>query len=90
MKRATLLFAAGLFTACASSAAMAHVDVGVFLGVPAPVYLEQPAVVYEAPPPVVYAPAPAYYGYGYGDERRWHDDDRHRGWKHRHHGDDDD
>ncbi|WOD14707.1 hypothetical protein RW095_01490 [Paraburkholderia kirstenboschensis] len=52
------------------------------------------AVVYEAPPRVVYAPAPVYgYGYryegDYGDERRWHDHGRHRGWEHHRHEDDD-
>lgn len=88
MKRATLLFAAGLCAACASSAALAHVDVGVFLGAPGPVYVEQPRVIY-AQPPVVYAPAPAYYGYEYRDDRRWHDHGRHRGWEHHHHDDDD-
>lgn len=95
MKRPILLFAAGLCAASASSAAMAHVDVGVFLGVPAPVYVQQPPVIYQ--PPVVYAPAPVYYdggyGYGYGgeyrDERRWHDNGRHRGWEHHRHEDDD-
>ncbi len=94
MKRATLLFAVGLCAACASRAALAHVDVGVFLGVPAPLYVEQPPVVYQAPPPVVYAPAPVYYGYGdgggYREERRWHDNGRHRGWEHHRHGGDDD
>ncbi|RDK01083.1 hypothetical protein [Paraburkholderia lacunae] len=91
MKRPTLLLAAGLCAAFASSAAMAHVDVGVYLGAPAPVYVEQPPVIYQAPP-VVYAPAPAYYGYGYEyrDGRRWHDNGWHRGWHHRHHEDDDD
>ncbi|MBP0590919.1 hypothetical protein J8I87_14600 [Paraburkholderia sp. LEh10] len=91
MKRLTLICAAGLVAACSSTVALAHVDVGVTFGVPAPVYIEQPPVVYEAPPPAVYAPAPVYYGYGYGyrDERWWHDHGRHRGW-HRHHHDDDD
>lgn len=45
MKRATLFLAVGLSAACASSAALAHADIGVFLGVPGPVYV--------APPPVV-------------------------------------
>ncbi|MFM0377854.1 hypothetical protein PQQ72_12680 [Paraburkholderia strydomiana] len=95
MKRGTLFLAVGLSAACASSAALAHADIGVFLGVPGPVYVAPPPVVYEARPPVVYAPAPVYgYGYryegDYGDERRWHDHGRHRGWEHHHHGDDDD
>ena len=91
MKRAAFIFTAGLCAACASSAARAHVDVGVFLGAPAPVYVEQPPVVYQAPPPVVYAPAPAYYGYDYPGPREWHDNGWHRGWEHhRHHHEDDD
>ncbi|SAK97276.1 hypothetical protein AWB75_07101 [Caballeronia catudaia] len=95
VKRAILLTVATLGSAFVSSAAFARVDVGVYLGAPAPLYVEQPAVVYQAPPPVVYAPAPAYYGYGYRDEdhgEHWrHDNGRHRGWEHHHHhGDDDD
>ena len=96
LKQLTLICAAGLFSACASTAALAHVDVGVTFGVPAPIYVEPaPAVVYAPPPPAVYAPAPVYYGegygygYGYRDDRRWHDHGHHRGW-HRHHDDDDD
>jgi hypothetical protein len=104
MKRITLFLTVGISAACASSAAFAHADIGIYLGVPGPVYAAPPPVmyeappppvVYEAPPPVVYAPAPVYgYGYryegDYGDERRWHDHGRHRGWEHHHHGDDDD
>ena len=92
LKRLTLICAAGLVAAGSSTAALAHVDVGVTFGLPAPVYVEPaPAVVYEAPPPAVYAPAPVYYGYGYGyrGEREWHDRGRHRGWHHRHDDDDD-
>ena len=75
----------------ASSAAMAHVDVGVNIGVPAPVYVA-PAPVYVPPPPAVYAPAPvvvapAYYvgwhGDRYWDGRRWwghREWDGHRRW----------
>ncbi|MEX3935269.1 hypothetical protein AB4Y32_26325 [Paraburkholderia phymatum] len=93
MKRLTLICTAGLIAASTSTAAFAHVDVGVTFGIPAPVYVEQPPVVYEAPPPAVYAPAPVYYGYGgygYRDERWWHDHGRHRGWHHHHDHDDDD
>ncbi len=88
MKRATLFLAVGLSAACASSAALAHADIGVFLAVPGPVYVAPPPVVYEAPP-VVYAPAPVY-GYGYRDEGDYGDGDhgRHKGW-HKHHRDDD-
>jgi len=90
MKHPMLICAAGLVLAGSSSVALAHVDVGVTFGIPAPVYVEQPPVVYAAPPPAVYAPAPVYYGegYGYRDDRRWHDYDHHHG--HRHHHDDDD
>jgi len=99
MKRLTFYFLAGLAGTCVSTAAFAHADIGVYLGVPgpvyaapAPVYEEAPTVVYEAPPPV-YQAAPVYgYGYGYGyrydDEHHWHDHGRHRGWEH-HHRDDD-
>ncbi|WP_244814203.1 hypothetical protein [Caballeronia sp. Lep1P3] len=94
MRRATLFLAVGISAACVSSAAFAHADIGVFLGVPGSVYAAPP-VVYEAPPPVVYAPAPVYgYGYrydeDYGDGRRWHDHGRHRGWERHRHSDDDD
>jgi hypothetical protein len=61
MKRVMLFLAVGISAACASSAALAHADIGVYLGVPAPVYVAPPPVVYEAPP-VVYEAA---YGYGY-------------------------
>jgi hypothetical protein len=98
MNRLTFYLFAGLAGMSASTAALAHADIGVYLGVPGPVYAAPP-VVYEAPPPVVYAAPPAavyeaqpVYGYGYGyrdDDRRWHDHGRHRGWHH-HHGDDDD
>ncbi|ADG14884.1 hypothetical protein [Paraburkholderia atlantica] len=97
MKRTFILWIAGVCAACASSAALAHVDLGVYLGAPGPVYVAPPPVVYEAPP-VTYVPAPAYgYGYGYGYEynddrdRHWrHDRGWHKGWEHHRHGDDDD
>ncbi|MFM0124521.1 hypothetical protein P0D73_37540 [Paraburkholderia sp. RL18-101-BIB-B] len=99
MKRVLVLTALGVSLGCASSSALAHADIGVFLGVPGPVYAAPPSVVYQPPPvvyqspPVVYAPVPAY-GYGYQDEyreeRRWHDNGRHRGWYKHHHDDDDD
>jgi hypothetical protein len=92
MKRALVLSALGISAACVSGAALAHVDVGVFLGVPGPVYVAPPPVVYQTPP-VVYAPVPAY-GYGYQDEywqeRRWHDNGRHRGGYEHHHEEEDD
>ena len=91
MKRVFILGVVGVSAACASGAALAHVDVGVYLGAPAPVYVAPP-VVYEAPP-VAYVPAPAY-GYEYYDDDHdrhgHHDHGWHRGWEHHHHGDDDD
>jgi len=95
MRRAFLFLAAGISATCASGAAFAHADIGVFLGVPGPVYsAPPPTVVYEDPAPMVYAPAPVYdyryrYEEAYRDERRWHDHGRHRGWEHHHHDDDD-
>ena len=99
MKRVLVLTALGVSLGCASGSALAHADIGVFFGVPAPVYAAPPPVVYQPPPvvyqapPVAYAPVPAY-GYGYQDEyreeRRWHDNGRHRGWYKHHHDDDDD
>jgi hypothetical protein len=96
MNRLTFYLLAGLAGTCVSTAASAHADIGVYLGVPGPVYA---APVYEAPPPVVYAAPPApyyeaapaygYYRYDHDDEHHWHDHGRHRGWEH-HHGDDDD
>lgn len=92
MRRALTLLALGMSAAFASNVAQAHTDVGVYFGVPGPVYVEPPPVVYQSPP-VVYAPVPAY-GYGYQDEyweeRRWHDNGRHRGWYKRRYYDDDD
>jgi len=61
---ATLLAGATLIGL--SGTAAARVDVGISLGIPAPVYVAPrpyyapPPVVY-APPPVYYAPAPVYY-----------------------------
>jgi len=89
IKRAMVFAALGLAAMCVSTAASAYVDVGVYLGAPAPVYAA-PAVVY-APPPVVYAPPPrVYYGDGYRGDYwrgpRWHDHGRHRGWEKHDHG----
>ncbi|TKC87776.1 hypothetical protein FAZ69_15970 [Trinickia terrae] len=98
-----LIAGAGIGT---SSVALAHVDIGVDIGVPGVVYA--PAPVYEAPPPVIYAPQPAvvvapgwyddryYDGHRYWERREWeehHDHGWHHGWRHDHgwhHGDDDD
>ncbi|MBN3816622.1 hypothetical protein G3N57_08340 [Paraburkholderia sp. Se-20369] len=92
MKRVLLFGALGVVTACLSASAFARADIGVYFGVPGPVYAPPPPVIYT-PPPVVYEPAPAYYYGPYYDDyryrRHWHDNGRHRGWRH-HHGDDDD
>lgn len=77
MKRTALSIIAGVgLLALVPTAALAHTDVSIGFGVPAPVY--------AAPAPVYYDPAPAYYGPtvvyqdGYGWDR-WH----HREWEHR-------
>jgi hypothetical protein len=76
----------------ASSGALAHVDVGVNIGVPGVVYAPEP-VYAPPPPPPVYAPAPPpvvvvspgwygeryYDGHRYWERREWeerHDDRR--------------
>jgi hypothetical protein len=83
----------GGVTIAASGAAMARVDLGINLGVPAPVYVApQPVYAPPPPPPVVYQPAPYYaappalvigwHGDRYWDGRRyWNRND----W-YRHHG----
>ncbi|ACD16611.1 hypothetical protein [Paraburkholderia phytofirmans] len=72
----------------ASSVALAHVDVGVNIGVPGVVYAPEP--VYAPPPPPVYAPAPpvvvvspGWYGERYYDGNRYWE---RREWEERHHG----
>jgi hypothetical protein len=75
--------------ASVSSLALAHVDVGVDIGVPGVVYAPQP--VYVAPPPE-YAPppppqaaiviAPGWYGDRYYDGHRYWE---RRDWEARHH-----
>ena len=71
----------------ASSAALAHVDVGVNIGVPGVAYAA-PEPVY-APPPPVYAPAPpvvvvspGWYGERYYDGHRYWE---RRDWEAHHH-----
>ncbi|AOR66352.1 hypothetical protein BBJ41_01565 [Burkholderia stabilis] len=88
----------GMTALLVSGAAMAGVNVGINVGVPAPVYVA-PAPVYAPPPPppVVYQPAPVYapayapaptivigwHGDRYWDGRRyWARDD----WYRRHGG----
>ncbi|NML31129.1 hypothetical protein [Paraburkholderia antibiotica] len=85
-----LTLAAGLAIG-ASSAAFAHVDVGVNIGVPAvveapppPVYV-QPAPVYAPPPPAAVVITPGWYGDRYYDGHRYwerHDwERRHPEWR---------
>jgi len=63
----------GFAALAASTAASAHVDLAIGVGIPAPVYVE-PQPVYVAPP-VAYAPAPVAVDY-------WHRDDwREREWR---------
>jgi hypothetical protein len=56
-----------------SGAAMAHdINIGVSIGVPAPVRVAPPVVVYRpSPPPVVYAPAPVVATSRWHDRREW-------------------
>lgn len=60
MKRSVLIGAATA-AIMASGAAMAHVDVGISIGVPGVVYTSPPPVYYAPPPPVYYAPPPVRY-----------------------------
>jgi hypothetical protein len=59
----------GVVVLAASTAASAHVDVAIGLGVPGAVYAPaEPA--YVAPPPVAYAPAPVAVAYDRYDDWR--------------------
>ena len=94
MQRAFLLLLAAAAATCASTTASAG-NVGVYLGVPAPVYAAPPPIFnrpfwppayqsYPPPvvyqaPPVVYGPPPGAYGYGYQGGFRGGDRDR-REW----------
>lgn len=62
MNKKILGAALGLAVLAASSAASAHVDVAIGLGVPGAVYV--PAEPVYASPPVVYGPAPVAVAYG--------------------------
>jgi hypothetical protein len=85
MKNKFLGVAFGLAALAASTAASAHVDIGVGIGFPVgvyapaePAYAPPPPVVYAAPPPVVYGPPPVAVAYGDDDDRRT------REWRERH------
>lgn len=71
----------------ASSVTLAHVDVGVNIGIPGVVYAPEP--VYAPPPPVYVEPpaavviSPGWYGDRYYDGRRYWE---RREWKERHRG----
>jgi hypothetical protein len=49
MKRATLFPVVGISAACASSAALAHADIGVFLGAPGPAMSHHPHPYHRYP-----------------------------------------
>ena len=49
MKRATLFLAVAISAACASSAALDHVDIGVFVGVPSPAMSHHPHPYHRYP-----------------------------------------
>ncbi|WP_341315574.1 hypothetical protein WN982_10235 [Paraburkholderia sp. IMGN_8] len=70
----------------ASSVALAHVDVGVNIGIPGAVYAPEPVYappppVYVQPPPVVVV-SPGWYGERYYDGHRYWE---RREWEERHH-----
>lgn len=82
MKKKILGAVLGVAVLVVSTAASAHVDVAIGLGVPGVVYAPQP--VY-APPPVAYAPAPVAVAYGGYDDwraREWREHEwRRREWR---------
>ncbi|MDE1180748.1 hypothetical protein [Paraburkholderia sp.] len=68
--------AIGLAVLAVSTAASAHVDVAVGLGIPGAIVVPaQP--VYEGPPPVAYAPPPPPVTLAYADRDDW----RARDWQ---------
>ena len=85
MNKKILGAALGLAVLAASTAASAHVDVAIGLGIPGAVYAPAEPV-YAPAPPVVYAPAPVAVAYGGGDDwraREWrrHEWREHRDWR---------
>lgn len=73
MKSLLAVVAVTALTMGIPGAAMAHgVNVGVSIGIPAPVRVAPPAVVYRPyPPPVVYAPAPVVVTARSHGRREW-------------------
>jgi len=61
--------ALGLAVLAASTAASAHVDIAIGLGIPGAVYAPAEPV-YASPPPIVYGHAPVAVAYGGGDDWR--------------------
>lgn len=74
MKTKILGAALGLTILAASTAASAHVDLAIGIGVPGVAYAPEPVYV-APPPPVAYVPAPVVVDYG--------DDWRAREWRER-------
>jgi hypothetical protein len=60
MRKGIAALLAGVALIGLSGTAAARVDVGISVGIPAPVYYA-PRPYYAPPPQVVYAPAPVYY-----------------------------
>lgn len=97
MKSLLAAVAVTVLTIGISGTAMAHdINIGVSIGVPAPVRVA-PRVVYRpSPPPVVYAPAPVVVTSRWHDRREWQEhkwreqrrhereDRHHRNHEHRH------
>jgi hypothetical protein len=94
MKRGFLLLLM-VIAACVSTAALAHGNVGVYVGAPGPVYAAPPPIFYRNfwapayqayPPPVVYQSPPVVYGqppgaYGWGGYGGGWNRERHdNGW----------
>jgi hypothetical protein len=93
MKRGFLLLLMAI-AACVSTAALAHGNVGVYVGAPGPVYAAPPPIFYRNfwapayqayPPPVVYQSPPVVYGqppgaYGWVGYGGWNREWHDNGW----------
>ena len=91
-RKMTICAALGFAVSVISTAATAHVDVGIGLAIPGPMYdpvqpeylppPPPPPPVYAVPPPPnVYAPAPPVMAYG-DDDWREHREWREHHWRH--------